>query len=43
MILVGDDACLADALEQLNDFLEVADVENWEDKADVAIMTVAVL
>ena len=36
-------ACLADALKQLNDFLEVTDVEDWKDEADVAIMTVAIL
>ncbi len=42
-IMVGDGACLADALKQLNDFLKVSDMEDWEDEADMAKVPIAVL
>lgn len=29
--LAHDEACLANALEYLNDFSEIADMKDWED------------
>jgi hypothetical protein len=45
MLVVPDHsvACLANALQDLNDFSEVPDVEDWQDEADMSKVPVAVL